>query len=154
MRQFRDDRFVGADTLKFKWLGPAVLYLGGQIGWLGRIVIDVEKFLDVLDPPGTPNPSIQTDIYSYHVGVQSRASLFRYDNSHQHDGHPDPHHRHAFVWAGHKQLPDSPVWVGASNWPTLGDVIAETQAWYWDHYETLQDRDDFPSELRSGWGMG
>ena len=151
IRQFRDDGFVGADTLSLELFAPSTIFLGGQIGCLGRIVIGVEKLLSVLD--SSDNPNVQTETYSYHVGVKPIASLFRYDNSHQHVGHPDPHHRHAFVWSGHEQRPDSPTWIGADNWPTLGDVIAESRAWYWEHYEGLQNRDDFPDDLRAGWGM-
>lgn len=151
MRQFRDGKFVSADTLKFKWLGAACLCLGGQIGCRGRIVIEVEKLLSVLDE--SDNPEVQTETYSYHVSIQSSASLFRYDNSRQHTGHPDAHHKHIFAYGGHEQLPDSPVWIGAEKWPHLGDVIAEAQGWFWEHYETLDNRDDYAGNLRSGWGM-
>lgn len=72
---------------------------------------------------------VRTMLYEYHVlqrRTEGERNLFRYDNAHQHPGHPDGHHRHDYDDEGAvktRHLTDCGWMPG--DWPTLGDVIEE-----------------------------
>lgn len=151
MNQFRRD-FVGADTLGIVPLGH-VLILSGEIGCKGGIVVRVEKELEYVDAPDGEMPSVQTVMYCYNVSVQGVGNVFRYDNQHPEylrPGHSDPHHKHLFNWKTNDELSDSPVWIGAANWPTLGQVIHEVVDWHAQNYSDLDNPDGYPASLQSG----
>jgi hypothetical protein len=50
MEKLRGSEFVAADTLVFEEVpGATGIFLSGEVACKGRIVVSVEKFLDVLE---------------------------------------------------------------------------------------------------------
>ncbi|MBN8609164.1 MAG: hypothetical protein J0L92_01165 [Deltaproteobacteria bacterium] len=140
MDSFRERGFVGDDTLE--WVAePGLLHLCGYISCLGGIVIDVRKTLSVqsLDD----DPQVQTEYYAYQAWVRGHHGILRYDSTHPHDGHLDEHHVHYFDWRTDEQT--ALRWVGAAEWPTLGQVIEEVERWYWESRDTLPAPDSYGS---------
>lgn len=144
--QFKDRDFVGKENLCFTPSAQGI-FLEGEIGCLGNIVIAVEKFLEILD--GDRNDAmVQTLWYSYNVFIRGQYNLFRYDNQDDdflRPGHQDEHHKHCFDWRTGEEVVGSPIWMGVDKWPTLGQVIAEVEDWYWEHREDIADPDGYPS---------
>ena len=140
MGQFYRGGFVCKDSLSISPYLDALL-MQGQVACLGNIVIDVAKLLRyVTDDP--VDPEVQTEMYSYNVKVHNVAMLFRYDNQHREyvrPGHSDEHHKHLFAPWSSNELPDSPLWIGADNWPTLSEVIREAQEWHGENAYLLDD---------------
>jgi len=137
MQKFRADYFVGNDTLEFAKARDNGLALVGAIGCLGRIIISVDKEFKVTHGDDG-KPWVQTDTYSYNAYIQGKGTFLRWDNVHAHPGHYDAHHRHEYDWKTGTEHRDSPIWVGADNWPTLGQVISEVANWYWEHRTELE----------------
>jgi hypothetical protein len=144
----RADGFVGEDTLTLEPLGADMLTMIGEIACLGGIVVRVEKYLEVLEGDAL-DAYVRTFEYQYNAFVRGRNNILRYDNTHTYDGHGDPHHKHMYDWKTGDPLPNFPAWVGESNWPTLGEVIEELRAWYWENRNELPEPDSYPElELR------
>jgi hypothetical protein len=139
MEQFHREGFVESDTLEIASVGDGIFQMEGQIACLGGLLCTVEKWLETVDVSDLGNPRVQTFSYSYNVSVAGMGNLFRYDNA-DHHGHPDQHHRHAYDWRTGTQPVDSPRWIGAAGWPTLGDVLREMSDWYWEHEGELPRR--------------
>jgi hypothetical protein len=157
MGQFRDASFVVADSLEFIDIKTSII-LAGEIACVGRIVIDVMKRLEYVDPPDQheSDPRVQTSWYAYNVSVRGVGTVFRYDNQHPstpYDGHCDPHHKHVFDWPNQQQAVGSPFCTGADGWPTLGEVIEEARSWYRVNYAQLSDPHGSVAqeELRKGF---
>lgn len=150
MEQFKGLGFVGAETLEFINDLPGVVTLQGEISCLGNIIITVDKYLTILEGDGD-NAMVETFQYSYNVSVRNEGNIFRYDNSHDREGHSDRHHKHEFDGESEEVR-----WIGADHWPTLGQVLEETQNWYWLKREHLKSPDDYPTlGLRdSGQNLG
>lgn len=144
MEALRRGGFVGDDTLSFDPRAESEIVLAGEIACLGRIVVDVFKVLEVLEGEGA-DAMVQTLFYSYNVFLRGGNNILRYDNLHPRKDHPDDHHKHTYDWKTGEQLPDSPVWIGAEEWPTLGEVLREAQSWYYEHRERLEGAEEFPS---------
>lgn len=147
MNRFYREGFIADDTLDLTPLG-SILSLEGEVGCLGRIVIRVEKVLEFVDA----SDHIQTRYYAYNASVQGVGNIFRYDNQHpeaMYEGHRDPHHKHLFNFLTNEEESDSPIWVGAEKWPTLGQVIEELRDWHSRHYGELPFPDQFPSHLQN-----
>lgn len=139
MEQFKRRGFIAHDKLSWRPF-PGAVELSGEIACVGRIVVAVDKLLESVS--GGADPCIQTVMYSYNVSIRGRHNVFRYDNQHEHwryPGHDDEHHCHLFDWETGDELEGSPIWIGASRWPTLGDVIAETETWYLENRHLLPD---------------
>jgi hypothetical protein len=149
MESFRRSGFVGPDTVELIPIQKR-LFVAGQIGCKGRIVIGVVKELEYIGAPYDPNPYVQTIMYAYNVSVHGVGNVFRYDNQHTYRGHQDEHHRHSFDWKTNNEHPGSPEWMGADRWPTLGEVIEEAMGWHAENYGELRDPEGFPEELRRG----
>lgn len=148
LNQFRRSEFIGGDSLELTDL-HTLLRMEGEIGCRGKIVIHVDKILEFTDDEGK---FVQTRYYAYNVLIRGRGNLFRYDNQHEemlYPGHPDPHHKHEYDLETLSELPDSPIWIGSENWPTLGEVIAEAQAWHADNYAILDDPEAYPQKLQN-----
>jgi Family of unknown function (DUF6516) len=139
MEKFKASRFVGAETLAFSNDLPGVITLEGEIACRGNILVTVEKYLRILGGDGD-NAMVQTFQYSYNVSVRNEGNIFRYDNSHDRPGHADRHHKHEFDENGEKI-----IWIGYQSWPTLGQVLQETQEWYWLNCESLELPDTYPT---------
>ena len=148
--RFTERRFIGFNSIEFKLLRDAIT-CKGQLGCSGQIIRKVDKFLDVLDHDDNGNLWVQTKWYAYNVSVQGYGNIFRYDNQDEDYGfrneHQDPHHKHSFDWKTDEELLGSPHWIGSENWPTLGDVIQETQDWYWNNQSLLSYPDLYPNSL-------
>jgi len=144
MMQFMDQNFVNAETLEFMPY-PDGFNLKGEISCLGQIVIDVDKFLDILNGEGD-NATVQTRWYSYNVLVRNCGNVLRYDNQDENylrSGHQDEHHKHLFDWETRIEQQDSPFWIGQNCFPTLGDVLQEVQEWYWQNRSYLPCPDTY-----------
>ncbi|WP_334946319.1 hypothetical protein [Nostoc sp.] len=115
MNQFLDTGFVVEESLIFSpWQGfdddfneiPQIR-LNGEIACLGKILITVDKYLNILEGSGN-NAVVQTFSYAYNASIQGHGNIFRYDN--QDDifmfnlGHADEHHKHLFNWQVADQL--------------------------------------------------
>lgn len=155
MSQLRVSGFVGADTLELiPW--PSRLLMIGDIGCLGRIVITVEKYLEVLSRDATPadvlagdhDVLVQTRIYSYHAAVEEHGAILRYDNNHPWPRHVDEHHVHRCDWRDRDDDPGRVEWIGADHWPTLGEVIRELSAWYDQNRDELPCPDDYGTPIK------
>ena len=128
LQQFKASGFVAYDTLQIAWPNQDTLLICGAIVCSGSIVIDVDKLLEVVPGGTADDPTIRTLRYSYNAHVFGHFNILRYDNTHpvgHHSGHDDPHHKHTFSWKTGKEDANSPIWIGADRWPTLGDVISE-----------------------------
>lgn len=144
--QFQARSFVGPETLVFDPAAYGIL-LKGEIGCRGNIVVNVDKFIEILDGSGE-TAIVQTRWYSYNVFVRGYYNIFRYDNQdadYLRQGHLDEHHKHHFDWRIGRELHGSPEWIGADKWPTLGNVLEEVEDWYWTHQAELPNPDSYPS---------
>jgi hypothetical protein len=140
MQRYLDDGyFVQRSNLEYDAIAGHIL-ICGQIACLGKIVITVEKALEVLDLEALPlDARVKTVEYSYNASIRGFDAFMRYDNQHPHAGHLDQHHRHYFNWRNGKERHGSPEWVGEKGWPTLSDFIDEVYAWYSEHHLDLPE---------------
>lgn len=139
MEQFKASGFVGAETLAFSNDLPGVITLEGEIACRGNIIVTVEKYLKILSGDGN-NAIVETFRYSYNVSVRNEGNIFRYDNSHDRPGHTDRHHKHEF----NDDEGETITWIGYHSWLTLGQVLQETQEWYWLNHDSLELLDTYP----------
>jgi hypothetical protein len=87
MNQFLDTGFVVENTLLFaNWQALDAnlneipqIRLSGEIACLGKILITVDKYLNILEGSGD-NSVVQTVSYAYNVSIQGCGNVFRYDN--------------------------------------------------------------------------
>ena len=142
--KFIDRGFVSDSTLEFCPY-PNAFRLAGEIACLGEILIQVDKFLDILE--GCNDDAIVcTRWYAYNVSIKNYGNVFRYDNQdpdYLRDGHLDEHHKHLFDWRLNVECLDSPKWIGESGWLTLGQVIEEAHDWYWQNQHLLPKPDSY-----------
>jgi hypothetical protein len=132
MAQMRRGGFVVSDTLTFTPL-PGSILLEGTIRCRGGIYIDVRKRLNVLDGEGA-NALVQTASYSYNVALEGKGNIVRYDSPHR--THRQFHHVHRYdVLEGN--IDGTVERTPEDDWPTLGEVLREAEAWYYDHYDAL-----------------
>ena len=132
MAQLRRGGFVLSDRLRFTALRDAIV-IAGTISCRGGIGVDVKKRLAVLDGEGA-DAFVQTVYYKYNVALEDEGNIVRYDSPHR--THRRFHHVHRYdVLEGDT---DGVVErVPEDDWPTLGEVIREAEAWYYDHYDEL-----------------
>lgn len=144
MQVLRRGTVVRHDSLQFKdW--PGTITLTGEIGCVGNILIQVSKALAIVEPG--EDPLVQTITYSYNAWVRNHCTFLRYDNSHPHKGHADPHHKHVQDWRTGK---GRVYWVGEEKWPSLTAVAHEVEEWYWEHREELPEPEAVP--MLGLWG--
>ena len=148
MDQMRADGFVGEDTLALEPIGAGLMVMFGEIACLGRIVVRVEKYLEVSEGEGL-DALVQTVEYKYNASVRGRNNVLRYDNTHAYPGHAYARHRHGYDWKTGEQ-PEIPAWVGEHRWPTLGEVLEELRQWYWENREDLAEPDGYPDLEQRG----
>ncbi len=148
MKELRDRGFTADDNSRF--IPDHALrkfHVRGEVPCLGRIVIDVDKFLKILEGEDD-DALVQTWTYSYNVYFRRGHNILRYDNQHPHrlyPGHHDEHHKHEFDWRTGETLSEIPKWIGADDWPTLGAVIAEVETWYWKNHHCIPHAGEFPT---------
>lgn len=126
MNQFLKNEFVGKHSLRFDpWqrfnddsldIIPQIR-LKGEIACSGRILVTVNKYLDILEESGD-NALVQTVSYAYNASVQGFGSIFRYDNQDDYfvanSGHLDEHHKHQFNWRIKDEIGEV-IWIGYEN---------------------------------------
>ncbi len=118
------EHFVIRDSLRWSQTSTLIEWKGVPICLDGyEIYVDKEQYVE----HRAGRAYVKTFHYSYEVlrrveGVARQ--VFRYDNTHPHQDHPDAHHRHRYDKDGRELLPREHV--GEARWPTLGDVIIET----------------------------
>jgi hypothetical protein len=134
--------FIQKNTLEFRPL-LGVINLSGEIACLGNILITVEKSL-ICEGYGSAT-TVYTDIYNYNACVRGYGNIFRHDNSHAREGHPDNHHIHEFDWRKNEQGEGKVTWVGEDSWLTLGEFIEKVEKWYWSHKGELPCPDSYPT---------
>lgn len=144
LEKFKNLDFVSEENLEIQ-PSNGVFFMIGEISCLGNVVIRVEKELIILEGNDS-NALIQTSWYSYNASIRGGHNILRYDNQHEDASfrnHPDPHHKHVFDWREGDEL--SIDWVGADNWPNLGEVIQELYDWYWENKIYLMNPDEYSS---------
>lgn len=147
MQRYRALGFVGSDTLTLRVIPRVGWLIEGEIACKGRIVVSVHKLLDFV--PRGDEFDVQTRLYAYNVRVLGQGNVFRYDNQHTHEKHPDPHHKDIFRFPSGEKL--AAEWIGADRWPTLGEVIAEALEWHADNYGSLVAPESFvPADQLAG----
>jgi hypothetical protein len=109
-------------------LTPAAVIWEGVLYCADGLEIQVTKVQD-LRRRGDGRPEVQTRAYAYHVLQRlptGERNLFRYDNAHAYEGHPDAHHRHEYDADGSARVEHLTArgWRDG-DWPTLGDVLDE-----------------------------
>jgi hypothetical protein len=130
MGQFVDRGFILSDTLEVLPYGARYIVITGSLACLGDIRLDVSKLLEVVDGEGGM-ARVQTVEYSYNANLPGVGNILRYDSPHP--DHNCFHHVHRFdVFDG-----DREGRAEACEWPHLGDVIGELEAWFYDNYERL-----------------
>jgi len=146
LEQFKKRGFVGEDSLEFIPLNKYFI-LQGEVGCIGGLILKVEKLIRVIEVDSS-DLSIQTAWYSYNASIRNSHNVLRYDNQDEdfgfREGHSDEHHKHVFDWQTGDELDESPLWIGADNWPTLGDVLKELEDWYWENKGSLYNPDCYP----------
>lgn len=150
-RYISDGTFVGEENIKVdshSSQNRRGFLLEGEVGCLGEIVIEVQKFLEITGEGQTStNPCIETRWYKYHVFIRNWRSVFRYDNEdpdYMRKGHQDEHHKHVYDLETGDEISGSPKWIGAADWPLFHEVIEEAKDWYWANYELLPNPETFP----------
>ncbi len=103
MEGLKNSGFVHADNLEFKEV-PGAVTIEGDIACLGNIVVSVLKTLEVLAGEGL-EATVQTVTYSYNVRIAGKHNIFRYDNLHMHNDHPDSHHKDVYDWQTGERFP-------------------------------------------------
>lgn len=138
INQFKDRGFILLDSLEFLPVGRGI-WLSGRLDLRSGLVLTVEKLIAVIEGFGD-DAIVQTSHYAYNLSIGGLGNVFRYDNQdddYLREGHLDCHHKHVFNWVTGLELGASPQWVGRNEWPTLGQVIAEAEDWYWLHHVEL-----------------
>ncbi len=127
------EHFILSNTITIA-ISDIVISFSGVLHCCGGLEIHVQKTLEVRQVSG--RPQVRTRKYSYHVQQRVEAAgstrirhLFRFDNAHDHPGHPDAHHRHQYQDNGIEER--MPVQhTGVEGWPTLSEVIEEAYQWW------------------------
>lgn len=113
------------------------MVLRGSAFCKGGLVLHIEKVLEI-----SPARHVRGIQYRYQAMFDAPPirQIFRYDNAHRYEGHPDAFHKHTFsnrTWK--PNFP--PTHIGRKDWPTLMQVIEELYAWWIDHRD---DRSIYP----------
>ena len=123
--------FVETDGLKVEDYGDGFIVMSGSLG-CGCLRLEVTKSLEVREERGAK--FVRTVAYSYNVSLSQTGCVLRYCSPHA--DHNQHHHKHTFdVLAGDRQGSVSSVPDG--EWPTIGEVLAEAEAWQNDNYDAL-----------------
>ncbi len=132
LHQFISDGFIGRESLTIE---PSAgrLRIRGEVGCSGRILVYVDKILEIVDD--ATDPLVQTINYTYNVSLQGGGNLFRYDSPHE--DHNQDHHKHVFDRETFEEIAESPLLHGLDGWPTLGEVVQEAARFYWENFQAL-----------------
>jgi hypothetical protein len=101
---------------------------------LGGLRLQVRKEIRVWEEAGVP--MAQTESYSYNAYLPGGSNIFRYDSPHP--THNQEHHVHRYNPFGAEPLRNRLIFLpNEADRPTLGEVISELAAWYWENYESI-----------------
>jgi hypothetical protein len=129
IERFKSSGFVLSEDLTFEAMEGFIL-LEGTIRCIGGIHISVNKRIEVLGGNGA-NAMVQRVDYSYNVSLAQRGNIFRYDSPHL--DHNKQEHVHRYnILDGDVQGQVSFI-ADVNSTPTLGEVIKEAEAWYYQH---------------------
>lgn len=142
VRRFEDDGLVEEDGLEFV---PAAegryLFQGYILLRDRRLKVTVTKLLETVGSGNPDDPMVQTVAYSYNVSIIGHGNVFRYCSPH--DENDDPidhhrqHHRHQYDPLGSDRLRSTVSLITDGDWPTLGQVVQEADAWYLENIQRL-----------------
>lgn len=133
MGQFVDAGFVLSDTLELVPVGVGLLVMHGRLSCLGGIALEVYKLLKVVDGEGA-SARVETIDYVYNAHLQGVGNILRYDCPHP--DHNCFHHVHKFdVFNGDRE--GTVERIDGESRPTLGEVVGELQAWFYENYARL-----------------
>lgn len=122
---------VCSETLEIEQLDCSRLRMKGFVYCRGGLELRVDKTLKSENTP--KGLSIQAVKYCYHLRFINGANIFRYDNAHPHPGHKTAFHVHRYDPMG-VEIPGSPIEIpNEDEWPTLGEVLEETDKFYWEN---------------------
>lgn len=142
MQQLIKNGFVVLDGTVFS-AGAGFILLEGRVECLGNIVVDVRKTIQVLSGDG-PAALVQTRSYSYNVLIRGRGNLFRYDSpdlvpTSATVEHHKYHHKHVYSLEPLGRQVQVVLIENEDDIPTLGEVLREAEAWYYDHIGELDE---------------
>ncbi|MEO6878706.1 MAG: hypothetical protein ABI205_09515 [Gemmatimonadaceae bacterium] len=131
MRDYVTRGFVLSDDVAATPVGNGNFIMEGTIRCLGDVDITVEKILEVTPQDGNREPTIRTIDYHYNARIRGVGNILRYD--YPHPDHNKFHHVHRYdVFNG-----DDVGTLTECNWPHLGEVIGELEAWYYENRDRL-----------------
>lgn len=133
MRKFVDRGFVLDDGLSFEDPDAGFLEVRGDIICRGGIVLTVRKRLRIIPGASAAATQVQTIEYKYNARVEGRGNILRYDSPHRHRPY---HHKHSYDAFDADRSPALNR-MGDDDWPTLGKVIGELEAWFFEHCHDL-----------------
>lgn len=151
--QYVRDGFVHpSETLPIDLDPPPTME--GKLECVGKIVIEVNKGFELRSGPGG-ELDIRTVRYRYHVRVAGVGNVFRYCSAHdeldpgvvpEEGNHHPYHHKHTFDFFAGDARGKITLLLSEDEWPTLGEVIDEARAWYYDHLPALERVGIVPGE--------
>ena len=126
--------FVLSENLSLTDVGGGQVAVGGAVECVNGIYVTVNETLRIVEGEGM-HATVQPERYSYNVVIGKLGTLLRYDSGHA--THHRGHHKHEYdVLAG-----DTEGMVillsGDDARPALGDVIAEVEDWYYEHFDEV-----------------
>lgn len=142
MDQFVRSGFVLQDGLVLSVFGDEYLSIIGVIDCVDDIRIEVYKHIPVVGYKGK-EPLVQTESYSYNAVLGGVGNILRYDSPHG-DIHNPYHHKHVYDVLNGDQDGET-IRVDEEGWPTLGAMVLEVSDWYYDNWQTIQQRKTSPN---------
>lgn len=116
-----------------------------------RLKLRVAKVLEVVDAADPEDPLVQTISYSCNVSVVGFSNVLRYCSPHDDDvaEHHLQHHLHQYDPFGPTPDRYSVTLITDGDWPSLGDVIQEADAWYWANLDAFGAASPALTDLRT-----
>lgn len=134
MQRFLRAGFVRSENLSFSDLGDGFIEMDGVIECSSNIYIEVYKRLQILEGDGA-RAIVQAVDYSYNASIRGVGNIFRYDSPHP--DHNREHHVHRFDVFARQELKPPRFLPEEEQRPTLGEVIAEVETWYYENIDEL-----------------
>mgnify|MGYP001556413806 CR=1 FL=1 len=125
--------FVRSENLAFNNYGDGYITLEGQIECVNGIYIVVRKRIRILSGEGR-SAIVARESYNYNVVIGKVGNLMRYDGP---CSHRPEHHVHRYDVLAGDAVGTIAYLREDDEQPTLGDVIAETEAWYYSNLDAV-----------------
>ncbi len=136
MEKYKKSGFVRSDDLTFDRSPEGYVALSGRIECVGWIYISVSKRLTLVGSEAA-DPMIRRERYSYSVVLEGMGNILRYDGPHK---HRPVHHVHSYD-PFESTVPATITELTYDNeQPTLGQVIAKAEGWFYDNVDELVRR--------------